>query len=101
MTLLQYPGITQIEERRQREYVAGNRNSIFEIRDALGVPSNVNNVIKRLRNRVAWRIRGSRVARNERDRTERAKIEAADIEVASGKKSLVVGNSGALKAVNE
>src|SRR5262245_58041952 len=90
LIFLKNPCITDIEKRRHDNDVANERNSIFQVRDALCVAAHIHDVIKRAVNRVSGlRIHGCNVPHDRRDRADRAEIETANIEIAAQEEPFV------------
>src|SRR5438477_6076037 len=101
LVLVQNPRISNVEKWRKRQHRAGKRDSIFRVQDTLRIAADINNVVKRLRNRVPLRIGRSHIARDKGDRADGAEIEAPDIEVASHEKPLVIRHRGSVEAVDK
>ncbi len=100
--LFQNPSVADIEIGRNREDAADDGNSILNVRDTLSIASNVNDIVERPRNGVAgFGIDDIHVSNDERDGTDRTKIETPDIEIAAEEVPLIVRNRGSVESLHK
>src|SRR5439155_23425124 len=102
LTLLEHPGISNVNEWRQRDDLAHDWNAIFKIHDTLRIAANIDNVVIRPRYAISrFRIGDANVAHHVSDRRDLPEIETADIEVAAHKESLIIRHCRAAVPLNE
>src|SRR5438046_1502900 len=87
---LQNPRISDVRKRNQGHHLADDRNAVLKIPDQLRIPSNIHNVIESPDYRLEglW-IDDLQISRYERNRTEGAEVESADIEVSADKEPVI------------
>src|SRR5262249_16291780 len=96
LIFLENPGIADIKVRRRRKDTADDRDSIFQVENALCVSPHVDDIVVWPQHGVSrLGVDDREISHYKRNRTDRAEIKTSDIEVASHKETLVIRNSGA------